>query len=133
MSRWIASTQGGGLWNAERLYLALKAKGMTVRQLKCSGYLVTLERSGDLIRKERGTYARAVDESPTVVPKLPVAPVAPVATPQPASAGPIMHADETELDEALAALGRIEAVVRRYKDAIRQLNELKRTLGALNL
>lgn len=41
--------------------------------------------------------------------------------------------DEVELDEALAALGRIETMVRKYKGIVRQMADLRRIMNTMKL
>lgn len=74
-------------------------------------------------KRDRGTYQWVSDRAlpvPSLVQPRGTGSPAPVADPD-----GYIDADERELDEALAALGRIEAVVRKYKAIARQLVELK--------
>lgn len=107
----------------EEVTVVVSSKVPNVNQKTVGQTLTNLYKQGDLVRAGHGMYRWA--ES------LPVAPVASASPPPPPSPDIelVVIDDERELDEALAALGRIEAVVRKYKAIARQLAELKKALG----
>lgn len=87
--------------------------------------LARLYQQGEITKTGHGCYRWPATPAaaPVTVAALPPPPVAPTPPDVPPSD------DERELDEALAALAKIEAVVRRHKAVLGQLATLKKLLN----
>lgn len=95
--------------------------------------LVNVEqREGTLVRMERGVFKWV----PNAEPQPEVTPVVAIVTPRPPPPPTTTDAvddDIAELDAALAALGKIESVVRRNREVMRQFKELQQALSKLGI
>lgn len=87
---------------------------------------------GTIQRMERGMYKWRPKVEPPPPPPTP-APVAPPVQAAPPTEPGSVDDDIAELDEALAALGRIESLVRRNREVMKQFRELKAMLDKIGI
>lgn len=88
---------------------------------------------GVVVRRDAGTYQWVSARTASIMPTAKPTPPAVTAQDSDVVADGYVDPDERELDEALAALGRIEAVVRKYKTKIRRFKELQRLISGEDL
>lgn len=112
----------------------IKARVPTTNDSSISQTLSNLAAAGKITKVARGVFrydAPLPGPPPTQSPPPPSTHVMP--EPAAVPAADTVDDDIMELDYALAALGRIEAVVRRNRDIIKQFRELKGMLDKLGV
>lgn len=122
----------GKVFHVHDMELLLKARIPDAAPKTVSSFVYSASLRGELVKVGHGQYKwpSAVERAqPAPAPAEAPAPApAPAATQAP-TFGDSTEADIAALDTALAALGHIEAVVRRHRTVILQLAELRRLLG----
>lgn len=113
------------------LKAVVEAKLGPVTENALYGFLNRLTVAKKLQRLDRGTYRWGSKAAAPPAPAT-LAPQATAIAVVKLDPDGYLDPDERELDEALAALGRIEAVVRKYKQIARQLTELKALLNKVS-
>lgn len=119
----------------------VSARGIDTDAGRIGIMLARLVMQEEISRVERGTFRwgrghRVVAPAPTVTPPAPSGingAELTLTVVHKAAESTDQDPDELELDEALVALGRIEAVVRRYKGIIRQFAAMKKMLNSLDV
>lgn len=136
----FARTNANRVVDIDTIFRSVKAKVPVTTRDSVQQTLVRVagkdQGDGVLHRLERGMYRWSPSQPQTLSPpppptQSPAPPPSVVAAPPP----PAVHTDDTlaadiaALDTALAALGEIEGVVRRTKQKIDQLIQLRKALG----
>lgn len=109
---------------------AIRARGFAYTEEKAGILLANLAVQGECFRGDIGQYRKLRKHAPE--------PAAPIVVTEPPVPVLGLEADESvidddirELDEALAALGRIESVVRKYKGLVKQMRAFKAALAGV--
>ena len=125
-------------YEVDAILMLVRAKGYDFDEKYVGTTIARLYKQGELVRVSRGLYRWPRKSEPAVVTDVVGVPTPTTRVqlvpevPAPLSSSSEITEDEKELDEALAALGRIEALVRKHKVKARQFNALKELLNKVN-